>query len=93
MGRQKLQKHIHKYHQVKNNVTGEKTWACGQADCYHFMPAHYVHMLQGKATICWECGEPTVLDERNMKLDKPTCFNCTDEGKAIKQHLIETGVI
>ena len=87
-------KHIHKYHKVRvNKHSDEILWACGQSDCYHFMPKHYEATLPGKATICWECGEVTVLDERNMQLDKPVCYNCTPEGKAIKKHLEEIGAL
>lgn len=33
-------------------------------------------MVDGKASICWECGEQFILDPRNMKLDKPLCNDC-----------------
>lgn len=70
----KAKRHTHKYHKVE--AVGIKIWACALPDCNHHMPPHYKNTLPGKATICWECDEDTVLDTVNMRMDKPKCPNC-----------------
>jgi hypothetical protein len=58
-------------------VNGEAIWACSLPDCYHHMPHHYERLMLGKRSICWQCGEETVImDDRAMKMDMPICITC-----------------
>jgi hypothetical protein len=83
-------KHIHKYYKV--DVNFNLVWACALPDCNHHMPKHYENMMPGKATICWDCGEITVLDPINMKLTKPICPDCRGE-RSIEEYLEQKGVV
>jgi len=67
-------KHTHKYHQVLMNSI--PIWACALPDCTHYMPNHLKNMVAGKASFCWGCDAPIVLDPVNMKLEQPLCSNC-----------------
>lgn len=82
-------KHIHKYHKVEVNFV--EVWACALPTCNHHMPKHYENMMPGKATICWDCGEATLLDPVNMKLTKPTCSDCRGD-KDIEEYLRDKGI-
>lgn len=73
MGRH-TRKHIHKYHRITMNY--QKVWACALPECYHFMPPHYSELVIGRGTLCWNCGEKTILDDGNMRRDKPLCDDC-----------------
>lgn len=53
-----------------------KIWACGSPDCNHHMPQHLEELVNGKASICWQCDEKFVLTGINMKQDKPICSDC-----------------
>ena len=84
----KAKRHIHKYHKVLMSYT--KVWACALPDCNHYMPTHMEQMVLGKASICWNCDSMFILNESNMKNDKPTCMNCAgedDDSKAIAEVL------
>lgn len=72
-------RHIHKYHKVLVNTT--KVWACGEPECYHFMPDNLKDLIPGRASKCWSCEDTFILDPINMKDDKPICINC----KAIRE--------
>lgn len=76
-------RHTHKYMKVK------QVWCCALPDCTHFMPRNMPMSVTGKASICWNCGEEFILDERSMKEERPICFECTDAGKVIKEFDIE----
>lgn len=83
-------KHIHKYHQVGKF---SKLWACALPECNHYMPKHLEDMLPGKASICWDCGDKFILDERALGMTKPVCLDCTPEGRELKENLISRGLI
>lgn len=70
----KAKRHIHKYHRV--TLTFAKVWACALPDCNHFMPKQIEAIVMGKASICWQCGDNMLLDERAMDEDKPRCPKC-----------------
>jgi hypothetical protein len=67
-------KHTHKYHKV--DAAGTTVWACALPECTHYMPDHLKHLVPGKNSLCWNCGESFPLDDRAIKLDKPVCINC-----------------
>lgn len=70
----KSKRHTHKYHKVQ--VQGHTVWACAAPDCNHHMPEHYVHLVKGKYSYCWSCGEQFILDDKSMNEDKPHCVAC-----------------
>ena len=74
----------HKYHRVE--IFGSKLWACALSDCNHNMPKHYEPMIMGKATICWQCGNETVLDPVNIKMDQPICMDCQSGHGSSRDH-------
>ena len=67
-------RHIHKYHKI--SFAGMQVFACALSDCTHYMPQHMEAMIIGKASYCWECDNPMVMDEISKKMDKPICVNC-----------------
>lgn len=67
-------KYTHKYYLAE--VGWGRVWACAEADCSHFMPSHMAHLVNGKASICWDCGNEMRLDNENMKDTYPTCIEC-----------------
>ena len=71
-------KHIHKYQRIQRKYSGG-VWACALPDCTHFMPKNVEDQVEGKLSVCWTCGEPFILDEDNMKNDRPVCFKCTGD--------------
>jgi len=48
------------------------------------MPPHMEHLLEGKSTICWGCGDETILDvdamecisELRENVHEPLCPKC-----------------
>lgn len=70
----KSKRHAHKYHKVR--IAGDDVWACALPECSHYMPKHMEAIIPGKSTICWKCGEKTVMDSRTMAMDKPLCVDC-----------------
>lgn len=70
----KARRHIHKYHKV--TLSFGQVWACALPECSHYMPQHMTPMITGKASICWECNEPMILDSNSMNEDKPRCGLC-----------------
>lgn len=53
-----------------------KTWRCTLPNCRYFIHRGLAHVLPGQASICWECGEVFVLDERALQDDQPICDSC-----------------
>ena len=69
-------KHIHKYQRIQRTYR-DGVWACALPDCTHFMPHNVSDQVPGKLSLCWDCGEPFILDETNMDKDRPVCFKCS----------------
>jgi len=86
----KARRHTHKYHKL--NLSGSTVWACALPNCNHYMPAHLTPMVAGKASICWKCGADMILDDSNMKDDKPVCSECNTVQSSIMQKLTELGL-
>lgn len=74
MATTRSRRHRHKYHLVA--MGANHVWACALPDCTHYMPNHMEAMVEGKASICWQCGEDMILDKENMKDKQPRCYNC-----------------
>lgn len=90
MATSKAKRHIHKYFRLE--LAGSPVWACGIPTCNHHMPPHMTPLVNGRASLCWSCDEPFVLNPINMKRDKPKCDDC--EGLAdINEYLESKGVI
>jgi hypothetical protein len=70
----KAKRHTHKYHKV--DLPFGKVWACALSDCNHYMPNHLEKLMNGKASICWECEEKLILDAGNMSDNQPICRRC-----------------
>jgi hypothetical protein len=70
----KSKRHTHKYYKVL--AAGTKVWACALPDCMHYMPKHMEMLVNGKNSICWQCGETFVMNPLNMKEDQPRCNDC-----------------
>lgn len=71
----KAKRHVHKYQRITFTF-GSKVWACRLPDCNHYMPRHLEATVEGKATICWQCGNDFVLDRDAMLEDSPRCPKC-----------------
>lgn len=65
-------RHIHKYYRLKSNGL----WACGLSDCTHYMPDNVKDQVEGRKSICWNCGEEFKLDAQAMEKDRPNCQAC-----------------
>lgn len=85
----KAKRHVHKYHYINLPIMG-KVWACRLPDCNHYMPKHLEPTVEGKNSICWECGEAFTLDSEAMKEEKPRCENCRgvkEDAAALQEYL------
>lgn len=77
-------KHIHQYMKVYQtgtvgtiiNRATRYVWGCALPECTHFMPLNVSNQVRGKMSLCNTCMEPFVLDDDNMKVDKPLCNTC-----------------
>ena len=67
-------RHTHKYYRAE--VAWGRVWACALPDCHHYMPQHMESLMNGKSSICWECGEKFVMTPASMEMDKPVCASC-----------------
>lgn len=83
-------RHTHKYY--KKTLSFGQVWACALPTCNHYMPTHMTELLPGKQSVCWECEGMLVLNELNMKMEKPLCEDCSgtaDLAAFINQRLRE----
>ncbi len=63
------QKHVHKYRRfVWPN--GTKAFRCTLPACHHFIAEH---LIVGKKSVCWRCGNEFVINEKTARLAKPQC--------------------
>lgn len=87
-----VQKHTHKYI-LRNFGTKEKPrklYACSLSNCSHFMPT--IAQVIGKETVCWQCGEKTIVDLNmiRQKIKKPRCYKCREKTKLPPDKVKET---
>ena len=67
-------RHTHKYY--KGKLGYDRVWTCALPNCNHYMPLHMETMVNGKASICWQCGGEFILHPLNMREERPRCDNC-----------------
>lgn len=70
----KNKRHVHKYHKVSLGYTD--VWACALPDCTHYIPQYSEPLVNGKRSLCWECGDEFILHPIAMKDRAPNCDNC-----------------
>jgi len=70
----KAKRHIHKYYRA--HLQFGDVWACALSDCNHYMPQYMEAMVNGKASICWSCGEKFILDPISLQDEQPRCAMC-----------------
>lgn len=89
MGTQKAKRHTHKYRLVPIN-NSKKVWSCALPDCNHYMPPNMEHMIEGKASECWDCGNTTIMSIARMKYatehndGKMLCELCINKREGIE---------
>lgn len=66
-----MAKHIHRI-QLNNG----KTWRCTLDECNYFIHIGLAHILPGRLSKCWECGENFKLNTRALSMDQPICDDC-----------------
>ena len=76
--------HTHQYYKhylggvgVGHLANRRTQWTCGLPDCTHYLPGNMKEPV-GKLSLCNQCMEVFVLDEDNMKNDKPICISCAN---------------
>ena len=80
-------KHIHKYKKLESGI-----WACALPNCTHYMPLNVADQVSGKVSICWECNQAFILDERAMENEHPVCIECSGELNPILAALASRGL-
>ncbi len=66
---------IHRYHQ-KKFTHSKKVWACANPHCNHYMPPHLEDHVEGKESLCNQCGKEFILTSDSMKESNPRCDDC-----------------
>ena len=69
-------KHVHKYMRRESPNGDFPVWACGLGDCTHFLPRNVDHLIDGRSSICWECGNQFRIN-RDIIND---CLKTIDDG-------------
>lgn len=81
--------HIHKYYRTTltpergrhGKIKGKKIWRCGLPSCTHYV--FDKHLVVGRQSICWACGEPFILTNPALRRAKPTCGCKLKENKDV----------
>jgi hypothetical protein len=68
--------HIHTYVKYK---TRPGYFMCSAPDCTHFLDKERVN---GKLSLCTECGSQFILSREDLKRVRPKCLNCSNTKKA-----------
>ena len=98
-------KHTHQYHRTYPRSSpiykGEGQWSCALPDCSHFIPRNMDDPI-GKGSLCNNCMSVFMLDEENMKFDKPVCASCANQAEmgvtesidelALERHMIRSTI-
>ena len=97
-------KHTHQYHRtypgMMRTVRGIGQWSCALPDCSHFIPRNMDEPV-GKMSLCNNCMDVFMLDEQNMRFDKPICASCTNaaytggespDDLALERHIIRSTI-
>jgi hypothetical protein len=69
------QKHTHKY--IRITAKHSFVWKCALEGCNHFVYGAQDYIVEGRQSICWNCGQSFVLDRERMKQEMPHCIDCT----------------
>lgn len=72
MARSQCQVHKYRLRPFGSN----SVWACGNPNCNHYMPPHLAAMVEGKSSLCNQCGEQFVLTSDSLKEREPRCDDC-----------------
>jgi formylmethanofuran dehydrogenase subunit E len=86
-------KHTHKYEFRRGKYL--QVWTCANPDCSHYMPKHLADIqMEGRKSICWDCGSEFVLDSESLKMDRPVCIQCANPElvSAISEKLKDFGL-
>lgn len=65
---------LHKYYRA--HLSLGDVWACALPECSHYLPKHIEQLINGRATICWNCNNRTTMSPANMGMDRPFCPDC-----------------
>ena len=86
-------KHIHKYARVVMN--GSLYWRCADPLCSHYMPKKQEALIEGRASICHECGGVMIMEGEALTMNKPICPDCQNKENtdAFDRYLTERGDI
>ena len=79
----------HKYQKKKigNKVKPYTIWKCMLPGCPH----HIKYELgENRHTVCWRCGDTTILTKLVMDLTRPHCAKCTRGRK--EDELVNDGI-
>jgi hypothetical protein len=68
-------KHTHQFMRVSGKHVS--TWRCALDGCKWFVHQGLAHVIVGKRSICWKCGEQFTMTEESMQMDMPECEQCT----------------
>jgi hypothetical protein len=67
-------KHVHQFMRISGKHVS--TWRCAIDGCKWFVHQGLAHVIQGKRSICWQCGAEFTVTEEAMQDDMPKCEEC-----------------
>ena len=81
--------HVHKYYRTTltpergrhGKIKGKKIWRCGVPSCTHYV--FDKHLVVGRQSVCWACGEVFILTNPALRRAKPTCGCKLKENKDV----------
>lgn len=73
MSRTQAMRHVHRYMRTRPRM--EIIWKCMLPGCTHFIPLNTT--VLGRNSICWECGEVFVMEDRHLNEEMPKCDSCS----------------
>ena len=69
----------HKYIRDKF-PNGRRIYKCVLLDCHHYLPEQFI---EGKASLCWRCGNVFQISKALADLKRPHCKKCTKVKKTV----------
>jgi hypothetical protein len=69
--------HTHKYLRVPikgRDSVGRHLYRCVRAGCTHYIREEFI---VGQKCICWRCDDEFIIEQKQKKLKKLHCRNCT----------------
>lgn len=78
-----MNRHHERAHKYMKKKVGNKNnpyivWKCMVPGCTHYIT---YELGENRHTICWRCGDTTILDKLMMELTRPHCRKCTKGAK------------